>query len=202
MLNLSSLAIIEKNKLTSTGAWLIMLQLDVDDTTIRVVHNNEDIVWPTGGNVWQAFPFSLGEVREDTKGTLPSFSIKVSNVTRALVPYLEATEGFKNGTVRLLVVHSEHLNLITPEIDETFDIQSVSVNEMWVTINVGAENPMRMRSPRDRYLKDCCRFKFKSTLCGYSGTATNCDKTFGQCKQRGNSTRYGGFPGVDGGVYV
>jgi len=202
MLSLSAAAILEKNKIASTGAWLLLLQLDVDETTIRVALNNEDIVWPTGGNVYQAFPFDLGDVNEDTKGTLPSFAIRVSNVTRALIPYLETTDGFKNGVVTLRVVHSAHLDLTTPELEETFDVLGVSVDEQWVTINVGAENPMRMRSPRDRYLKDHCRFKFKSTLCGYGGSAADCNKTFTRCRQLGNWTRYGGFPGVGGGVYV
>lgn len=204
MLNLSAAATLEKNKVSSTGAWLILLEFDIPGTgDIRLTSNNENVFWPeSGGNLYTAFPFTVEDVREDSSGALPSFSIKVSNVTRALVPYLEETDGFKDASVRIMVVHSDHLDLTTAEIDEEFDVLGVGVDEMWATLTMGAPSPMRMRSPKDRYLKDHCRFKFKSARCGYSGTATLCDRTFKRCKALGNSARYGGFPGIDGGVYI
>lgn len=204
MLSLSAAAVLEKNKLSSTGAWPILLDIDFrGSVTLRVALNNEDITWPsTDGELYQAFPFEIDEIREDSMGTLPTFAIKVSNVTRALVPYIEESDGGKGTIVTLRVVHSDHLDLTTPELEEVFTVIKTSIDERWVTFTMGAENPMLMRSPKDRYLKDHCRFKFKSTICGYTGTASACDKTFRRCRALGNSTRYGGFPGIDGGVYV
>lgn len=204
MLSLSSAAIVEKNKISGAGAWLVLLEIDAPGYgTIRLSSDNQHTVWPSsGGNLFVSFPFQIDDRRDDASGSLPSFNIRVSNVSRALVPYLESTDGMKGSTVRLLVVHADHLDLTSAELDETFDLLSVSLDDFWVTFVVGAENPMRQRSPRDRYLKDHCRFKFKSARCGYGGAATLCDGTFRRCRALGNSARYGGFPGIDGGVYV
>ena len=49
-LSLSSAAILEKNKLESSGSWLILMKIvfpDSSATTIKVVRNTEDVVWPT-----------------------------------------------------------------------------------------------------------------------------------------------------------
>lgn len=44
---------------------------------------------------------------------------------------------------------------------------------------------------------DClCPAIFKSELCGYKGSETECNKTFGQCKELKNEHRFQGWPGV------
>jgi len=39
-----------------------------------------------------------------------------------------------------------------------------------------------------------CHFDYKGDYCSCSGTAAHCNKTFEDCKQRGNEQRFGGFP--------
>lgn len=51
--------------------------------------------------------------------------------------------------------------------------------------------------PRRKFTKESCNWKFKSEQCGYTGTDT-CDYTFNKCRALGNTTRFGGFPGVPG----
>lgn len=204
MLTLPSSLTTAKNQHDSTGAWLILLTISLAPSTIiRLVRNTEDITWPTDGDLFQAFPFEVEDVREDGKGGLPSFAIKCSNVTRVLVPYLEASDGGAGATVRIQVVHSDNLGETNAALDEVFDVLGCSLDNQWVTIRLGAENPMRARSPRDRYLKDHCRYKeFKGELCGYAGAETACNRSFARCVELGNISRFGGFPGVEGGVYV
>lgn len=205
MLTLPAALTAAKNQVADNGAWLILLTITLaDNTTIRLVRNNEDTTWPaSGGDLYQAFPFEVDEVREDGKGGLPSFAIKCSNVTRALVPYLEASNGGDGATVTLRVVHSAALDETTPALEETFQVLGCSLDLQWVTIRLGAENPMRSRSPRDRYLKDHCRYKeFKGALCAYAGAETECNRTFARCVALGNISRFGGFPGVEGGIYA
>jgi len=206
MLTLSSQAIIEKNKLSSTGAWLILLEINYEgEDPIRLCYNTEDITWPTvGGNLWQAFPFQIDDVKEDGKGGLPMFVIRVSNVNRVLMTYIEASSGGVGASITLRVVHSDHLDLSDPELEETFEILSCSADEQWVSFTLGAENPMLQRCPKQRYLKDHCRYKeFKGTECGYSGGETECNRTLTRCKELSNGARFGGFPGIPtGGVYA
>jgi lambda family phage minor tail protein L len=199
MLNLSSAAITEKNKLASDGVWLVLLEIRLPSTeVIRVVRNNQDIVWPaSGGNTYAAFPFEIDTLSDLKPGEVPSLAIKVSNVTRALTPYLESGQGGVGAEVYLRVVHSEHLDITDPEIELVFKCVGCSADSMWATFELGASNPYSRRFPGNRILKNFCRYKrFKGPRCGYSGGATTCDRSLKRCRELGNSTRYGGFPVV------
>ena len=200
MLDLSAVAILEKNKIASSGAWLVLLEIFVNpEIVIRVVHNNEDITW--NGQQWSGFPFELGDVSEDGK-ELPKVTLKVSNITGIIQQYLEETNGGVGATVILRVVHSEHLDQVKPEIEETFSVQSTSCDAQWVTFELSGDFTTSLRIPPDRYLKDFCPYKFKSIQCGYQGTVNTCNKTLDDCRAKSNSIRFGGEPALPGGIYV
>lgn len=205
MRDLSVIAKLEKNKISSTGAWLILLEIQFQGAVIRAVNNNEDIEWPTGsGTWWVAFPFELGEVNENSKGELPSLQLKVSNVTRVIQQYLEEYAGGTDATVIMRVVMSEHLDLETPELEEVFSVKSTSTDAMWAYFNLGPDYAITQRYPSERYMKNFCPYKFKGIRCGYDGPKTTCNKTLSDCRERNNSERFGGAPGIPGtgGLYV
>lgn len=199
MLDLSAVAKLEKNKIASTGAWLVLLEIQFQGATIRIVNNTENIEWPSGsGQVWVAFPFELGEVNENDKGELPQLTLKVSNANLAVQPYVEQYAGGSDAMVTLRVVHSEHLDLATPEIEEYFMVKKTSVDALWVTFTLGPDYTMTQRVPPWRYMKNFCPFPFKGIRCGYNGPATECNKTLKRCRELGNSVRFGGEPGIPG----
>ncbi len=204
MISLSAAAVLEKNKLCSDGAWIILLEITIPllNETVRICRNTDNITW--NGNEYIAFPFELGDVSQDNKGTLPSVELKVSNVAQALQPYIEEGQGGVQSTVRLMVVHSKHLDVTVPEVDELFSVTKTSVNSKWVTFTLGMNYPKGARRPLRRFIKDFCPFKFKSVECGATTTAyTDCKKTLNECRLRNNSTRFGGEPGIpSGGLYA
>lgn len=206
-LTLSVSAILEKNSLTDTGAWLIFIKLTMTDGTIvRLVSNNADVTWD--GYTWTAFPFDLEDATEE--GGEPSLlRLKVGNATRVLVPYLESYSGLVGSAVNLYICHSDHLGL-DAEISEEFEITKSGWDATWVTFTLAAPSLMRVVFPADTYIKNWCRFQFNypagtDLRCGYSGATpfTTCDKTLSACRARGNSIRFGGFPGIpEGGAYA
>lgn len=204
MLTLSSVAILEKNKLHSDGAWIILLDIEIPgiETVVTICRNTEDITW--NGTTYIAFPFEIGDVSEDSKGTLPSIELKVSNVAQVLQSYIEEGQGGVQSTVTLRVVHSKHLDVTTPELEEIFSVTKTSVNSKWVTFTLGMNYPSGARRPLRRFMKNFCPFKFKGIECGATTTAyTSCKKTLTECRARGNSTRFGGEPGIPaGGFYL
>ncbi|AZO96124.1 DUF1833 family protein [Halocella sp. SP3-1] len=205
MNSLSAIAKLEKNKISSTGAWLVLIEIQFQGETIRVVNNTEDIEWPAGsGTIWVAFPFELGEVNENSDGELPSLKLKVSNVTRTVQQYLEEYAGGTDATVILRVVMSEHLELETPELEETFSVKSTNTNAQWATFNLGPNCAMTQRIPPNKYMQNFCSYKYKGIECGYSGNKMSCNKTLTDCRAHNNSVRFGGFPGIPGagGLYV
>jgi phage-related protein len=205
-LPLNPAAILEKNRVSSTGAWLFLLEIFVSALTdpIKVVRNTENIVWPTGtgddpANTWVAFPFELGEFSEDGKET-PKLELKVSNVTQDIQRYLEEADGGVNSKIILRVVHSQHLDQIKPEIYEEFMVQSVKTDINWVTFGLSGDFSVFRRVPLRKYLKYFCPYQFTDVECGYTGVGT-CNKTLANCKALGNSLRFGGEPVLPGGLY-
>lgn len=208
-LDLSSAAIVEKNALSSSGAWLILMKIVFPDTTIiRIVRNNEDITWPTvGGNTWTAFPFELDDAREDGRGEHSVLTVRVGNVSRAIQAYMEAdgANGGVGATVDVYVVHSDHLDLTTAEVNESFICTSAYADSEWASFDLSAPNQVYVIYPPRRFNKNFCNWSFQDAKCGYSGStpAVGCIKTVAKCRFYGNARFFGGFPGIpEGGVYV
>ena len=208
---LSPTAYIEKNKLASAKAWLILIKVTMpDDTEFFVCANNENVEWPVGGDIYLAFPFELDEIGDSSKGEVPSISLRVSNVMRVLEPYLEDQDGLVDSAVNIYVVNSTNVSLIDrtppvagvynadPEIELEYDIINTSADAQWVTFTLGATNPWNKRFPRNKVYKNICRYyDFKGDRCGYDGTETTCNRSLDACRNTMlNFERFGGFPGV------
>ena len=72
-IKLSTLAKLAKNELCSGTAFLILLKIELPgleaEDNIHVVANTEDIYWCD--QLYQAFPFQIGTVKEDGSGSIP-----------------------------------------------------------------------------------------------------------------------------------
>ena len=108
---LSSLGIVEKNKLVSSTVWLLMLEITIPGgSIIRITSNNENVMWREES--WVAFPFELGEIEEDSRGEVPRVELRVSNVTRSIESYLQTydnytkTNGYTPIEVHIYVVNN------------------------------------------------------------------------------------------------
>lgn len=204
MLTLSAVAKIEANKMHGDGAWLILLEIQIPNVdTIYLVRNNENITW--NSIEWIAFPFDLDDIKETSDGEIPSVILKVSNVTRAMQGYIENANGGVGSVVILRIVHSQHLDLTEPEIEEEFVCLNTKCDNQWIDFELGIGEVIQKRFPPKRYLKNFCPFKFKGIECGLSSlvVGTTCDRTLSMCRDYGNSTRFGGFPAIpQGGLYV
>jgi lambda family phage minor tail protein L len=205
MLNLSVAGMLEKSQLSSDGVWLLLVEVAIPDSDepLRLVRNNEDIIW--NGYMWTAFTFKLGEITEDNKGRPQSVPLQISNITQTVQAYVEEHSGLTGTTVTLRVVHSQHLDNTSPELEEIFTVQSTICDSRWITFYLGCEISLQRRFPSRRVLKHFCawRDQYKGIECGYNGPLAECDGTLQSCRTRGNAARYGGEPGIpEGGLYA
>ncbi|QJW46916.1 DUF1833 family protein [bacterium BFN5] len=205
MLNLSTAGMLEKSQLSSDGVWLLLVEVAIPDSDqpLRLVRNNEDIVW--NGHTWTAFNFKLGDITEDHKGRPQSVPLQVSNVTQSVQAFVEENNGLTGMAVILRVVHSEHLANAAPELEEIFTVESTTCDSQWITFYLGCEISIQRRFPPRRVLKHFCawRDQYKGIECGYNGSLPECDGTLQSCRERGNATRYGGEPSIpEGGLYA
>ena len=192
----------EKNKLNSNSVWLVMLEINIPSVpeTLRIVNNNDDVSWK--GFTWLKFPFELDEISQTANAETSQFQIKVGNVKNIIGQYIRQydvyvkTNGFEPIRVVLYIVNSKDLANTTPVYSTNLILTTSSLNHLEVSFTVSARDLFRARTPQTRMFPNSCRFKFKSTLCGYAGSVSTCDKSLSRCRQLGNSKRYGGFPAI------
>lgn len=198
MLPLSSNAIIEKNKVTSDGTWLLLLEINYPgEDSIRVCLNNEIITWDS--ETWIPAIFSLTGIVETKDAEVPSVPLSIIDIGRNIIPLLEEFDGAIGAEVIIRVVHSKYLANTTPEYEENMEIISTAIDDSAkIQFKLGSESLIDRACPPQRYLKNQCRFIFKGVdgRCGYSDAETECDRTFSRCQELLNSTRFGGFLGV------
>jgi phage-related protein len=192
--------LMEKNLLSSTHPWLILLDVAYDNGAgiIRIVRNTEDVVFQ--GNTYTAFPFDIDVDKQSAKGEIPSVQLRVNNATRAIQAYLEDYEGLVGETVTLYLVNMEYLTVSYAELTFSFEILNCSTNVQWVSFTLGLPNPLSRRFPLYRYI-DRCRYvsNFKGVECKYAGADPSCKGTLADCQSKSNSGNYGGFPGLSSG---
>ena len=198
MLALSEASIIEKNKLSTDGVWLLALEAQIPGDTLYLVNNTKDVT--LGGQRYVAFPFSLEDITEDGK-ELPNVRLTVSNATGTIQRYVEKNNGLGGMKVVLRVYHTSIPDVA--EVEEYFVVTGVSCDVEWVTFTLGTDFSFTRRFPPVRMMKDYCPFKFKGVECGYRGAAQQCNKTLKRCRELGNNIRFGGEATIpQGGLYA
>lgn len=206
---LNSEIIREKNALHGSSVFLVMLEITVPglDDELRVVLNTEDIRWK--GKLWQAFTFEIDEIGQNTDGEVPSVELRIANPNRVFEPYIDMYDtyikrnGFAPIIVHIIVVNSADLESGVPVVDHEYELKTPECTEEWVRFTLGASNPFELRFPEARILKGYCRFRFRDARCGYKGGDSSCGHTLAACRAKGNSHRFGGFPGIGrAGLYM
>lgn len=210
-LSLSSIALAEKNKMATDSVFLVCLRIVIPgiDDPVRIVNNAENITWQhpedTQAETYAAFPFEINEISDSSSGEIPRVDIQVSNVSRVMDQYLQLYDdyvkanGYTPVTVSICVVNTKVITAdpdAAPEVEHTFELKQPKCDAQWATFTLSAGNPYLRRFPQNRILRNHCRFRFKSSRCGYAGAETTCDHTLITCRARNNSERFGGAPGV------
>lgn len=186
----------EKNKISQDQPWLLFLTLTSVDkqTVIRLVRNTENITYK--GHEHVAFPFEIDSVPEASVGSLPTLSIKVSNVDRQIQTYIEQDATFGSGwEVIITLAHISQLNGTNAlnqvaEIEHKFQTLDLIASNEWLTINLGVPNPLMVKFPRQQFSGGFCQRTFNDGEgCPYStkgknSNYTSCNKTLANCKDR------------------
>lgn len=198
MLELSQASIIEKNKVSTGGVWLLALEAQIPGNTLYLVNNTENVM--LAGREYTAFPFALEDITENGK-ELPNVKLTVSNVTGTIQHYVETNNGLGGCPVILRVFQTNIPDVA--EIEEFFVVTSATCDAELVTFTLGTDFSFTRRFPPVRIMKDYCPFKFKGLSCGYKGGADRCNKTLARCRELGNSIRFGGEATIpQGGLYA
>lgn len=200
---LSSASIQEKNKIEGGGRYIILIDINVPGLSdhILISMDNSDTIW--NGETYVSFPFEIEEISDAASGEVPRIEVRVSNISRAMEAYIQSYDEYcklnSYAPIEMVisVINSNNLSETEADYEYYYRLIQPKATPEWMTFTLGASNPFNMRTPRSRLLKNRCRYKeFKGERCGYSGVETTCSRTLVRCRELGNSSRFGGFPGV------
>ena len=193
-----------KNSLNQKTPFLILLEITLNNDAadiIYLVRNTEDVT--IGGKLYTAFSFELDMNKLTSSGEIPSLKLKISNQEKVLQGYLEDLNGMVGSSVKLIIVNSVHPDLDYTELEQIWDVAQCEVTEEFITFRLSLPNLLRIRYPLSRFIANHCNHKFRSVECAYVGVDAKCKRTLKDCKNKNNSGRFGGFPGLSsGGVRV
>ncbi|MCE5334272.1 MAG: DUF1833 family protein [Desulfobacteraceae bacterium] len=196
MKTLPSILVREKNRLFTPDPWIVLLDINLSDTTkLYFCSNNEDIIFSS--RIYTAFPFFLEPTKQSSKGDIPTISLKLCNVTQLVQSYLEDLDGAVGSEIVVRVVNAGYLSEDYSESETRFTVLSSEADAEWITFTLGSASPLRRRFPQHRFISLHCNWEFKGLECAYSGSEEECDRSFKRCEAIGNTERFGGFPGLN-----
>lgn len=194
---------VEKNKIASANAWLVLLEIQFVDTSTGLVvetkfvgNNNEDITYDS--NVYIAFPFDIKFKQE--AGGVPEINLSARDFQKVLLSKMNEFSGATGSKVIMRIVNSANLTA-DPELEEVFEVLDSSANGYVINFKLGAESILTRRFPNNIQMRDRCRWRYKSTECAYVGAEVSCDLTLqgaNGCAFHVNSEHFGGYPGLKG----
>ena len=199
--HLSMATVVEKNRIASPVAFIMLLEVDVTDTvtgafieTLRLARNNENITYQ--GEVYTAVSFDFNI--EEAADSVPEVTLSVKDPTRTVMARAEQHAGGVGWKVRFKFINTGNLSQ-PPEIEEMVYIVASKAKTFAIDFTLGAVNPLAQRFPRRLQWRDRCSWVYKGRECGYGGALVSCDYTLqgdNGCAAHGNTKNFGAFPGI------
>ncbi|SFJ50495.1 hypothetical protein SAMN03159338_1595 [Sphingomonas sp. NFR04] len=204
---LSVASVIDKNKVSSDTAWVILLEVNIVNPntrqtvdTIRIARNPENIVFGVDGDgkprVFLAGNFSLNVDQKQNEA--PSVSIEAQDQTGFIQRRMEEMAGGIFSEAVMIVLNTARLDRPV-EFEERFQIVTSSVKDYAVSFTLGAENLLNIAFPKHRQSKTSCAWRFRGYGCGYTGAETVCDYTRDGprgCAVKGNLLNFRALTGL------
>ncbi len=199
----------EKNRLESTGAWVELVALQMNDAgdMLRVCNQATNVEFR--GHTYFASGVSRDQLKEDSEGDLTSLRVGIANVSSEIEEFMEAYEGFRNQPCTLYLVHTDHLDGGDAAWELHYVVEDSEINDSVAFVTLGHANPQK-QPILDRFIRSRCRWRYKSRECGYTGSLATCDLSLAGTngctvhgddevangQRRKHPQRFGGFPGI------
>ncbi len=199
--HLSVATVIDKNRLKSEAAYIVLLQIHVInpinlnlEEILYVCANDENLTYQEQLYTATNFTFSMKVER----GSMPEMTLEYRDFSRDLQARMQAYGGGVGFKVVLICVNTSNLEQ-PPEMEEVFTVLDASAKNYLVSFTLGAANPLSRRFPFGVQYRDRCSWTYRGNECGYAGSLATCDYTLqgpNGCAAHGNTEKFGGFPGI------
>jgi len=185
----------EKNKSSNQPIYLYSIEDYNGSVDLNLAEWDTDITYD--GVTYTKFPIKHDEIGENSQGEIDNFRVTVSNVNRIIQAYLEGYD-LRGKKVTITLVWANQLADLDANIKFIYYIDNYTATQDTVEFVLSSKyDIIDLTLPNGIYNRNYCRWKFKSTECGYTGAQTTCDKRKATCKTTmSNIARFGGFPSV------
>lgn len=187
--------ITEKNKAENRPVYLYRVVEYDGSSDLLLTNHDADVVFD--GDTYTHFPVIHESVGDNSAGEIDQVNVRMANVSRLIQSYLE-TYDWRGKKVIITAVFLDALDDADNALTHTFYIDNYTADEKDVNIVLTTKfDVLDVQLPLGSYNRNHCRWKFKSTECGYVGSETVCNKTKQDCRDnKSNITRFGGFPSI------
>lgn len=185
----------EACRIATKSPWIPLAAVTVGGATYRYAANTEPV--SHGGHSWAPTAIRFTPPDESQQGELPVATLAISNVDRIL-GLAVSSAGLSGATATMILLCTAAPTADHSPLTRTHDIVGVSITEQWVSLRLAAPFLIRHPFPARRYLGNYCAWvaRYTGAECGYSGALPTCSGTLDDCRDHGNSHRFGGFPGL------
>ena len=163
--------------------------------------------------VYTGLPLQREAIKTDIQGNSPTINLSVPNTDRVIEAVIQNNNYLRGMGITFLTTFGPFMPSgnnykyigTTPDknavIKEKFYIDSVQSDENVVTFSCKTKFSLRQAILPKRKFSRECSWTYLSDECDYSSSINTasfptCDYTLDACRERSNSTRYGGFPGI------
>lgn len=207
----------EKNKMEGANP-IRLIAIEYGDSAASWVYwalwnDNVDYFQPGTATpqTYTAAPAEVGALQSGPIDQAPSQTLKVSNVNRVMIAYLENNDGLRGRQVKIVRTFDNLLSNASANVVETYYVDGSAAKTGAANLQlVGRTTFYKITIPGREYRRDQCQWAFKGLDCAGTTTLstpavnatlaspsiTTCQKTLASCDAYDNTYRYGGFPGI------
>lgn len=194
---------LDKNRLNTDTVYLLLLEIDVRDSTtgavvetIYIAHNNEN--YSFGGNTYISVPFDV-KLQQD-KDKIASATLSIVDYGRIFQAALQTYGSSLDWPARIKIINASNPSA-TIEIEQNFVLMSAVAKDNNYTIDftLSAENPLTLQFPYRNQFRNRCDWIYKGNECRYAGAMATCDYTLdgtNGCRAHSNAFNFSGFFGL------
>ena len=177
-----------------------LLQIDLAGGGIHILDNETLAALEYDGVEYIGAPLSHGDITKDDNSSVSKLNISLSNVGLGISGIIGARGDVVTNApaVLTLVFLDVNTNELIPGVQQI--LYAGKCNNLaldYENASMDIETPLggyEKQCPVMKYRATCQVRRFKDCRCGYTGTATSCDRTFDRCKELGNQANFRGFP--------
>lgn len=177
-----------------------LLKIELDEGSVYVLDNETLESLEYNGETYLGAPLKHGQIKNDDNSTVNNLQIELSNVDSALSALVAnrgdvITNAFAVLTLVFLNVNTNQLISGMQKVLYSGRCNNLSLDFEKATMTIDSElGGYDKLAPVIKYRPTCQVRRFKDCRCGYSGTATSCDRSFSRCKELNNTLNFRGFP--------